>query len=242
MYGIIYKVTNKENNKVYIGQTIQTLQERKNKHYYKARQESDYNTHFINALRKYPESSFIWEIIDESDSQDDLDNKEKKWIDYYNSVNEGYNTKDGGQTIVVTEKFLEQCGSFPFLAFDLKGNKIGEFLNQRDFSRKYNINKGDIYRMLHNQLNFSNGIICINKEDFTQEELNKRLESVKQKEKTQKAFIARNIQTGEVFGPFTNKSECKRILGLKSNHISEVLEKKRKTQEGYTFQYYEKGE
>ena len=30
--GIIYKVTNKENGKIYIGQTIQTLNERKNKH------------------------------------------------------------------------------------------------------------------------------------------------------------------------------------------------------------------
>jgi hypothetical protein len=50
-------------------------------------------------------------------------------------------------------------------------------------------------------------------------------------------FIARNIETGEVFGPFTNKTECKRVLGLKSNHISEVLEKKRKTQEGYVFIY-----
>lgn len=50
-------------------------------------------------------------------------------------------------------------------------------------------------------------------------------------------FIARNIETGEVFGPFTNKTECKKTLGLKSNHISEVLEKKRKTQEGYTFVY-----
>ena len=28
-----------------------------------------------------------------------------------------------------------------------------------------------------------------------------------------------------------------KTLGLKSNHISEVLEKKRKTQEGYTFVY-----
>ena len=29
---IIYKITNKENNKVYIGQTIRTLQQRFNRH------------------------------------------------------------------------------------------------------------------------------------------------------------------------------------------------------------------
>ena len=231
--GIIYKVTNQENGKIYIGQTIQTLNERKNKHYYKARQE-EYTTHFINALRKYPEEAFIWEIIDEAETQEALDKKEKYWIAYYNSVEEGYNTKDGGQTIVVTDKFLEQCGSYPFYAFDLKGNKLGEFLNQREFSRQYGVGKGDIYRMLHNQTYYCNGIICIDKETFTEKRLQ---ECIKHAQMKTTPFIARNIETGEVFGPFTNKTECKKILGLKSNHISEVLEKKRKTQEGYTFVY-----
>ena len=239
MYGIIYKVTNKENNKVYIGQTIQTLQERKNKHYYKARQEDEYNTHFINALRKYPEDSFIWEIIDNANSQEELNNKEKKWIDYYNSIKEGYNTKDGGQNIVVTDKFLEKCGSRPFYAFDLKGNKLGEFLNQRNFSRKFHVGKGDIYRMLHNQLYFCNGLICIDKETFTQQRLE---ECIKKATTKTTSFIARKIETGEIFGPFTNKLECKRILNLKSNHIGEVLTKQRKSQEGYIFQYCEEGE
>ena len=231
--GIIYKVTNQENGKIYIGQTIQTLNERKNKHYYKARQE-EYTTHFINALRKYPEKVFIWEIIDEAETQEALDEKEKYWIAYYNSVEEGYNTKDGGQTIVVTDKFLKQCGSYPFYAFDLKGNKLGEFLNQREFSRQYGVGKGDIYRMLHNQTYYCNGVICIDKETFTEKRLQ---ECIKHAQMKTTPFIARNIETGEVFGPFTNKTECKKILGLKSNHISEVLEKKRKTQEGYTFVY-----
>lgn len=231
--GIIYKVTNQENGKIYIGQTIQTLNERKNKHYYKARQE-EYTTHFINALRKYPEEVFIWEIIDEAETKKALDEKEKYWIAYYNSVEKGYNTKDGGQTIVVTDKFLKQCGSYPFYAFDLKGNKLGEFLNQREFSRQYGVGKGDIYRMLHNQTYYCNGVICIDKETFTEKRLQ---ECIKHAQMKTTPFIARNIETGEVFGPFTNKTECKKILGLKSNHISEVLEKKRKTQEGYTFVY-----
>ena len=168
--GIIYKVTNQENGKIYIGQTIQTLNERKNKHYYKARQE-EYTTHFINALRKYPEEVFIWEIIDEAETQEVLDEKEKYWIAYYNSIEEGYNTKDVGETIVVTDKFLEQCGSYPFYAFDLKGNKLGEFLNQREFSRQYGVGKGDIYRMLRNQTHYCNGVICIDKKTFTEKRL-----------------------------------------------------------------------
>ena len=239
MYGIIYKVTNQQNKKVYIGQTAQTLAERKNKHYYKARQINEYNTHFINALRKYPKESFIWEVIDEAQSQDELNNKEKYWINYYNSIEKGYNTKDGGETIVVTEKFLKQCGSHPFYAFDLKGNKLGEFLNQREFARQHHMSKGDIYRMLNNQLYYSNGVICISKDSFTKQRLQECIEVAKGKTTP---FIARKIETGEVFGPFTNKTKCKEFLNLKSNHIREVLDKKRKSQEGYIFQYYQEGE
>ena len=88
--------------------------------------------------------------------------------------------------------------------------------------------------MLHNQIYYCNGIICIDKETFTEKRLQ---ECVKHAQMKTTPFIARNIETGEVFGPFTNKTECKKTLGLKSNHISEVLEKKRKTQEGYTFVY-----
>ena len=239
MYGIIYKVTNIENDKIYIGQTVTTLSERKSKHYYKARHDLSKTTHFINALRKYPEDSFIWEEIDKASSQEELDSKEKYWIAFYNSVEQGYNTKDGGETIIVTEKFLKNCGSKPFYAFDLKGNKIGEFLNRRDFAREYNVNRGDIYRMIHNELCFSNGIICIDKETFSEARLQECINSADSKTTP---FIARNIETGEVFGPFTNKLECKRFLNLKSNHIKEVLDKKRKTQEGYTFQYCKEGE
>lgn len=231
--GIIYKVTNQENGKIYIGQTIQTLRERKTKHYYKTTQE-EYTTHFINALRKYPKESFTWEIIEELETQEELNEREKYWIHYYNSIEEGYNTKDGGETVIVTDKFLEKCGSRPFYAFDLKGNKLGEFLNQREFAREHNMSKGDIYRMLHNQSYYSSGVICIDKENFTEERLQ---ECVKNAQMKTTAFIARNIETGEVFGPFTSKVECKKELGLKSNHISEVLTKKRKSQEGYIFQY-----
>ncbi len=98
------------------------------------------------------------------------------------------------------------------------------------------MSKGDIYRMLNNQLYYCNGVICIDKETFTEQRLK---ECIKQATMKATPFIARNISTGEVFGPFTSKVECKKFLNLKSNHISEVLNKKRKSQEGYVFQYCE---
>ena len=93
--------------------------------------------------------------------------------------------------------------------------------------------------MLNNQLYYSNGVICISKDSFTKQRLQECVEVAKGKTTP---FIARKIETGEVFGPFTNKTKCKEFLNLKSNHIREVLDKKRKSQEGYIFQYYQEGE
>lgn len=41
-------------------------------------------------------------------------------------------------------------------------------------------------------------------------------------------------------GIFENISECKKLLGIKGNHISEVLNGKRKSCEGYIFEFIEK--
>ena len=52
-FGLIYKVTNLNNNKIYIGQTIQTLPCRKSKHKQRVFK-SDRKTYFYNAIRMMP--------------------------------------------------------------------------------------------------------------------------------------------------------------------------------------------
>lgn len=109
--------------------------------------------------------------------------------------------------------------------------------------------KRDIIIKLHYEIDFEKlnklmPIQTITPSDTVKEMVKKDIEErlqecVKQAKMKASSFIARKIDTGEVFGPFTNKTECKKFLGLKSNHISEVLEGKRKTQEGYVFQYCE---
>lgn len=96
---IIYKVINKINNKIYIGQTINTLEHRKNQHFREVRSEKRKNTYFHNAIIKYGENNFIFEVIDETNDIVELNNKEVFWINYYNSTdkNIGYNLDSGGQ-------------------------------------------------------------------------------------------------------------------------------------------------
>lgn len=98
----IYKITNKINGKVYIGQTIRPVEYRFNRHINDA-MHNILNTHFARAIRKYGPDQWQFEVIDNAETQEELNQKEQYWIRYYNSVEEGYNetdaiTKCGGNT------------------------------------------------------------------------------------------------------------------------------------------------
>lgn len=233
MYGIIYKVTNKVNNKIYIGQTTTSLKERMYHHVYRAEKELDItHTHFINALRKYGKDSFIWEEIDYAENQQELNNKEIYWIKYYNTINEGYNIQAGGQNFD-TDKFAETCGSKPFYAYKTNGEFVGEFINRKAFGRKYGVADTHIADVLNHKYNSCNGYIFINKDEFTENLLKEKLSKVKQF----RPFIAINIKTFEQFGPYNSIKECRESLNLKNNHIGEVLSGKRKSQDNYIFKF-----
>lgn len=87
---IVYKVTNRINGKVYIGQTKRTLQRRWRQHC---------NPNCISclslhrAIMKYGSENFTVEQIGVACSKEELDAKEIYWIKFYDSMNpeKGYN-------------------------------------------------------------------------------------------------------------------------------------------------------
>lgn len=235
---LIYKATNKENNKSYIGQTIKDLNQRISEHKFRALHEKDFTNKFHNAIRKYGFEAFIWEILEQSDDWTDeiLDQKETYYITLYNTVNNGYNILAGGQGSSEENRLnmAIHLGSKPFYAFNLKGELLGEFINKTDFARKYNIPVQRIVEMVQNKTLSSKGIIIIDKENYSIDLLNYRLKHCIKKI----PFIAINLITNETFGPFTNIEECKRNLNLPKNcHITEVLKGMRKTSNNYKFEY-----
>lgn len=92
--GIIYVATNLVNGKQYVGKTTKTLTKRIWQH---SRQNNNYPFH--NALKKYGEKSFSWEILCEC-SISKLDEMEKYYIKKYDTCisngGDGYNVQDGG--------------------------------------------------------------------------------------------------------------------------------------------------
>lgn len=108
--GQIYKITNKINNKVYIGQT--TKYKRINGEIKHADYLYRYNCHkkcafgetvhknaapkLYAAMRKYGEDNFSVELIEEVEYEI-VDEREIYWIDHYDAVEEGYNVAYGGK-------------------------------------------------------------------------------------------------------------------------------------------------
>lgn len=99
---IIYKITCKINDKIYIGQTSETIEKRFKRHM--GYQKDEHDTKFYRAVRKYGTENFYIEQIDEATTQEELDEKELYWINKLDTVNNGYNTKAvkgkcGGDTL-----------------------------------------------------------------------------------------------------------------------------------------------
>ena len=101
--GFIYKVTNTKNQKVYIGQTRVSVDQRFKQHLYDSKKNwTSENRPFYNAIKKYGDESFIVETIEEVPNEQ-LNEREKYWIQYYRSyVHDkqcnGYNATLGGDS------------------------------------------------------------------------------------------------------------------------------------------------
>lgn len=93
---LIYKITNLINNKIYIGLTARTIEERWKQH---VNQSKKKNYYIARTIRKYGKENFKIEQIDKAYSIKELKSKEKYWIAKYQSNNRniGYNLTDGGE-------------------------------------------------------------------------------------------------------------------------------------------------
>jgi group I intron endonuclease len=90
---IIYKCQNKLSGKVYIGQTIKKLDERKTAH---LKSSKFAKSKFHKALKSYGIDAFDWEIIAIAATKKELDTLEVLFIEKYDSINNGYNMVAGG--------------------------------------------------------------------------------------------------------------------------------------------------
>ena len=114
----IYKITNLINELVYIGQA-QDIKTRWRNHRtdYLGNNVVNYNNPLYKDMRLYGLNNFSFEIIEEC-LVSELDEKEKYWISYYDSFNNGYNRTEGGQNAPHAIKMTDEI--FNNIVNDLK--------------------------------------------------------------------------------------------------------------------------
>ena len=95
--GTIYKIVNKNNGFVYIGQTVQSLKRRWKSHKSHWKCHTHHNELLQRVYDKYGLEAFSIEEIEQCDIEK-LDEHERYWINYYDSTNreKGYNFENGG--------------------------------------------------------------------------------------------------------------------------------------------------
>lgn len=88
---IIYRIINIVNGNFYIGKTTKTLEKRFKQHCLNSKNNK---TYFQKAMKKYGFENFKYEILEDVDFNDNIDEREKHWI---KTLNPHYNMTEGGE-------------------------------------------------------------------------------------------------------------------------------------------------
>lgn len=134
----IYKIENLINGKVYIGQS-KNIEKRWAAHRTRPfnQNSKQYNSSLYRSIRKYGLENFSFVVLEET-LIEDLDDREKYWIEYYGSRNKekGYNLTDGGNSATSATLTRKQVDEIKLL--------LETDMSQQDIADKYNVNQRSI--------------------------------------------------------------------------------------------------
>ena len=137
--GVIYKIINNVNNKIYIGKTSRNLNIRWQEHLREAKN-TNHNIALYNAIRKYGESNFTCEIVEDNVPLDILNERESYYIALYDSKNNGYNETNGGDGGRTSSKLTEEDVQNIINILLDKDN----YISLSQIAKQFNINKSVI--------------------------------------------------------------------------------------------------
>ena len=206
----IYKITNKINNKCYIGKTLKTIEERWKEHCKDYLRRSKEKRPLYSAMKKYGIENFKVEEIEQC-SESIVNEREKYWIEYYSSFKNGYNATLGGDGKAYIDR-------------DLVVSIYNKLQNITETAKQLNIHPDSVHNILKDKQ-----IQIKSNEDIAKEKLGKIVHMYSKNENYIQSFpTMRDAGRYLIENKLTN---CK--LTTIRQHISEVCRGIRKTAAGF---------
>lgn len=171
----IYSITNKLNNKVYIGST-KSFKRRKYSHLNDLKNNKHHSIHLQNSYNKYGKDNFEFSILEElTGSNEERKFKEIHYINLYNSYERknGYNyykpNKNGFTCSDETRIKLKNTDYIKNIstavdAYFLNGILINKYSSIKDATNELNINRGLIYDIINNKRKSYKGMTFVLKD------------------------------------------------------------------------------
>ena len=214
----IYKITNKTNNKCYIGQS-RDIQARWNKHLSSYKSYPDWELY--RAFKKYGVSEFTFEVIEECEINQ-LNEREIYWISYYDSFNNGYNMTLGGEACNGTnDKTVYQ--------YSLTGEFLNEYKSAHEAARENNIQFTNICKVCRGERKTAGGFGW-----SYEKEVNK--EPIKTK-RISNNIVQQYTKDGKLIAEYNTAKEAWRQTGISDTTIGLVCKGKGKTAGGFVWRY-----
>ena len=219
--GIIYKITNRQNGKVYIGQTVQELEVRWYHHVYDATVKK-LKTKLGRAIRKYGKECFDIEELEKTES---LDEREIYFIHLFGSIKKGYNIKIGGNGGPHAESTKK---------------KISKANTKRVWTEEMRQTMSESIKEWHKERGF------VPRSEETRRKISEGNKGRKIAPKAKEAMEAFNKSRMKPVVCITNGKEYESImaackdLSLNDGYLTQHLKGKHKSIKGFVFKYKEK--
>jgi len=224
----IYKFTNKINGHMYIGQSTDISARRRshiNDAYCRGK---DSNSPFHKAIIKYGEDNFDFEIIEEC-PKELLNERERYWIEYYDTYHNGYNASPGG------DHCGERSDGCQLLLYDLDGNFIKEMCNIASTARELGVHYGTVYQVIQGIRKSVRNYQIKRKES---DDFPKKIAPYNSKQGG--AYTVLQLDKNDnIINEYKSVNEAARQTGCDCSTISKVCRGKLKTHGGFKWKYKE---
>lgn len=155
--GSLYIIRNTINDKVYVGQTTMSIQERFKSHLKPSVQKQRRTYKLYNAMRKYGSDNFYIEMLKDNIPVEYLDKLEIEFIEKYDSYYNGYNSTKGGDGRVINKEYDEKDIIERYLkgesstsiakSYNVHGATIQRLLKKHGIELRQNGNKSDSFNL-----------------------------------------------------------------------------------------------